>query len=107
MRENEKAASCTDAGTYQEVTYCSTCNAVLGKTEKTTPALGHDWSGWTPGEQRMERSCTRCGAIEQKADAACEHSLIWEAGLPAGCTAFGVKEHYRCTVCMTLPERES
>lgn len=102
VRENEKAAGCTDAGSYQEVTYCSTCHAVLGKTEKTTPALGHDWSGWTPGEQRMERSCTRCGAIEQKADAACEHSLIWETGLPAGCTAFGVKEHYRCTVCMGL-----
>ena len=42
VRENEVAATCTEAGSYDEVVYCSVCHAELSRVAKTIDALGHD-----------------------------------------------------------------
>ena len=42
VKENEKAATCTAQGSYDEVVYCSVCHAEISRTEKTTPKAAHD-----------------------------------------------------------------
>ena len=44
VRENEKAATCTEDGSYEEAVYCSVCGKELSRETKTIPALGHDWA---------------------------------------------------------------
>ena len=41
VQENETAATCTAAGSYDEVVYCAACGAELSREEKSIPALGH------------------------------------------------------------------
>jgi len=43
--ENVKAATCTEAGSYDRVVRCSVCNATISKDTITVNALGHDFSG--------------------------------------------------------------
>ena len=73
VKENEVAATCTEAGSYDEVTYCAVCHEELSRVTKTVPALGH-----APGEPVKENEvpatttaegsydevvyCTRCHA---------------------------------------------
>ena len=42
-RENEKAATCTEDGSYDLAVYCTVCHKELSRETKTIPALGHDW----------------------------------------------------------------
>ena len=74
VHENEVPATCTEAGIYDEVVYCTACGAELSRDSKTVPAFGHDWSDWTAtteatcteaGEE--SRSCKRCGETETRA----------------------------------------
>ncbi|MCR5010121.1 MAG: leucine-rich repeat domain-containing protein [Clostridia bacterium] len=44
VHEHEVAATCTTAGSYDEVVYCTVCQAELSRTAQTIPAHGHDWS---------------------------------------------------------------
>ena len=73
VRENEVAATCTEAGSYDSVVYCSVCNAEISRTTETIAALGHAWSDWTvvtpatktkKGEEK--RTCSRCNAVETR-----------------------------------------
>ncbi len=68
VKENVKAATCTAAGTYDEVVRCAECREVLSSTPKTEPALGHlktiDEAKSTfslTGDNRLVYSCSRCG----------------------------------------------
>ena len=45
VRENEVPASCSTAGSYDEVIYCSVCKEEISRTQKTTEKLPHDFSG--------------------------------------------------------------
>ena len=112
VRENETAAGCESAGSYEEVVYCSTCGEEMTRTSGTTAALGHDWGEWEvieaascqPGLER--RICRRCEKTEERTiDATAEHDYIEtdetyeeeyeENGYTV--TEFG---HYRqCSVC--------
>ena len=47
VRENEIAPTCTAAGSYDEVVYCSVCKAELSREKKTVDPLGHDWDAPT------------------------------------------------------------
>ena len=102
VRENEKAVTCTEAGSYDLVTYCSSCGVELKRTHETEEALGHFWSEWKHGETADYRECTRCHKREEKFAGSCSHKMILEAEIPATCTERGVREHYRCTVCMGI-----
>ena len=80
VHENEVPATCTEAGSYDEVVYCTACGAELSRDSKTVPALGHDWSDWTAtteatcteaGEE--SRSCKRCDETETRATSPLGH----------------------------------
>ena len=43
VRENEVAATCTAAGSYDEVVYCSVCKAEISRAQKTIDKLPHDF----------------------------------------------------------------
>ena len=47
VTENEVAATCTEAGSHDLVTYCTVCGAELERTTVRTEALGHDYGEWT------------------------------------------------------------
>ena len=77
--ENEDAATCTKAGSYEEVVYCAVCDTELSRVTKGIEKIAH-----TPGdaviENRTEASCTVPGSYD---------SVIY------------------CTVCGAELERES
>ena len=64
VHENETPATCTHGGSFDEVVYCSLCNAELSRETKTVDALGH-----TPGtavrENEKPASCTESGSYDQ------------------------------------------
>ena len=73
VRENEVAATCTSAGSYDEVIYCTVCKAEISRESKTTPAAGHSFGDWEivkeatcTAEGREERVCSVCSAKEAK-----------------------------------------
>ncbi len=99
VRENVVEASCTAAGSYDEVVYCSVCGEELSREEKVIDALGHDivkhegqaatctQNGWNDYE-----TCTRCDYTTYREIAATGHT----PGAAATCTSA-----QRCTVCGT------
>ncbi|MBR5430623.1 MAG: S-layer homology domain-containing protein, partial [Firmicutes bacterium] len=58
VRENEIAATCEQAGSYDEVVYCSECGIELKRTANTIPALGHKWD---EGVETVAPTCTEAG----------------------------------------------
>ena len=73
VRENEVAATCTSAGSYDEVIYCTVCKAEISRESKTTPAAGHSFGAWTvvkeatcTAEGHKTRVCSVCSAKEDK-----------------------------------------
>ena len=64
VRENEVAATCTAAGSYDEVVYCSVCKAEISRTQKTIEKIAH-----TPAaaveENRVEATCTATGSYDE------------------------------------------
>ena len=64
VRENEVAATCTTAGSYDEVVYCSVCKAEISRTQKTIEKIAH-----TPAaaveENRVEATCTAAGSYDE------------------------------------------
>ncbi|HAE45625.1 MAG TPA: hypothetical protein DCG37_08560 [Lachnospiraceae bacterium] len=69
-RENVKEASCTEDGSYDEVVYCSICDAEISRETKTV-AKNHTWGEWkvttepTCTEKGVKtRTCEVCGEEE-------------------------------------------
>ena len=112
VRENETAAGCETAGSYEEVVYCSTCGEEMTRTSGTTAALGHDWGEWEvieaascqPGLER--RICRRCEKTEERTiDATAAHDYI-ETGETDeyeyeedGDTVYVFVSYKQCSVC--------
>ena len=113
--ENVDPATCTEAGSHDEVIYCVTpgCGAELSRQHVTDEAKGHNWSPWvnmsdhaTCTEDRQQsRQCQDCGIIEYRtAEAATGHNLLTriKEGTETGstCTEHG---HYTletyCAAC--------
>ena len=63
VKENVVAATCTTAGSYESVVYCTVCKTELSRQTVTVDALGH-----TPGEAVKENevaaTCTTAGSYE-------------------------------------------
>ncbi len=54
VRENEVAADCETAGSYDSVVYCAECGEEISRESVTVPALGHDF---------VNGACSRCDAV--------------------------------------------
>ena len=63
--ENEVPATCTAAGSYDSVVYCSECGAELSRETVGIPALGHNWSAWiSNNDGTHSRTCSVCSETE-------------------------------------------
>ena len=61
--ENEKPASCTAEGSYDEVTYCVVCSTEVTRETVTIPALEHTWAeDYQADKAGHWHSCGVCGA---------------------------------------------
>ena len=124
VRENKVAATCTTAGSYDEVVYCTACGNEVSRTQKTIDKLAHDYdtAKWVKaGENQHGHKCKNCDAITDltahvHGAAATEttpqlctecgyviapathpvHTWVFVAETPATCNAAGEREHYKC-----------
>ena len=107
--KNRVEATCLDAGSYEEVTYCSICGREMGSEIKAIPATGHNWGGWyviTAATEDAEgldgRTCTNDEShTETRVTPKLPHQHrpeITEAK-EATCTAEGNSEYYTCPGC--------
>ena len=95
VKENEVAPTCTEAGSYDEVVYCSVCEAELSRKTVTVKATGHKWATEgtvkTPAtcyaEGVMSYACTNgCGETKEEAIKKTEHTVTkWEHSDPVYC----------------------
>ena len=107
VRENEVAAICTSAGSYDEVIYCTVCKAEISRESKSTPATGHSFGAWTvvkeatcTAEGCEERVCIVCSAKEDKDIGKLSHE---ESGWITD-----ENNHWKiCTVCNAVIEDET
>ena len=113
VRENEVAATCTEAGSYEEVVYCAVCKTELSREEKEIPALGHN-EGEPVRENEVAATCTEAGSYEEvvyctvcKKELSRETKMTGTAGhrygswvtvVSATCTTGG-SEKRTCSVC--------
>ena len=125
VRENIVAATCTTAGSYDEVVYCTACGNEVSRTQKTIDKLAHDYdtTKWVKADENQHgHKCKNCDAITDLAAhvpgaAATEttpqlctecgyviapathpvHTWVFVAETPATCNAAGEREHYKCT----------
>ena len=84
--ENVVEATCTEDGSYDEVTRCTVCGEELSRKSVTMEALGHDWQG---------TDCGRCGESRENPftdvpeDSFCYDAVLWavEKGITYGTSA--------------------
>ena len=72
VKENEKEATCTAEGSYDEVVYCSECHKELSRETKKVAALGH--TEVAIGEAK-EATCTEPGMTAGKKCSVCGEVL--------------------------------
>ncbi|MBQ8356136.1 MAG: discoidin domain-containing protein, partial [Oscillospiraceae bacterium] len=79
VKENEKAATCTETGSYDLVVYCSVCNEELSRETVTVDALGHT-EEVIPGKAP---TCTETGLTEGKKCSVCGEITVAQEEIPA------------------------
>ena len=96
VKENEKAATCTDAGSYDEVVYCSECKAEISREAKTVDALGHK-AAILPGK---DATCTEKGRTEGEVCSRCGETLKEQKEIAA------LGHDYKDGVCTRCGEKD-
>lgn len=105
VKENEKAATCTEKGSYDEVIYCTECKKEISRKKVETDALGHKWGEWTVVGDKEERTCSVCNEKESRkpTDGSHKHTNgtpVKENEKAATCTEKGsYDEVIYCTEC--------
>ena len=119
--ENEVASDCVNAGSYDNVTYCTVCKAEVSRETVTVKATGHK-----AGEKVIENEvlptcterggydivtyCTVCNAevsrISQSYVATGHNWGEWTITTAPGCSTFGVQTR-TCTGCGLVEEDTS
>lgn len=122
VQENVVPATCGQAGSYDEVVYCTVCDEELSRETKTIDATGehslvhHPEVGATCGKSGTEEywECEVCGLqfsdaegknpisqpIEIEPTGSHEYVLVEEVA--PTCTEDGVAAHYECVECGKL-----
>ena len=100
------APTCTETGSYDEVIYCSVCDAELSRTPKTIDALGHDLVhhdaqeatclaiGWDAYD-----TCLRCDYTTYEEIPALGHDLVHHDTKDPTCTEIGWNAYDTCSRC--------
>ena len=76
VKENETAATCTEAGSYDMVVYCDVCGEELSRETTTVPALGHTMTH----TEAKAATCTEAGNVEYWTCGTCKKHFSDEAG---------------------------
>ena len=113
VREKETPAACTESGSYEEVVYCTKCNAEINRTAKTTVPLGHatvhhEAQAATCTEKGWEayETCSRCSYTTYQEDPALGHDWgEWNTTIEATEDAEGEQTRTcrRCNYKETVP----
>ena len=74
VKENEIAPTCTTAGSYDSVVYCSVCDVEISRETITVDALGHD----TERHNAQAPTCTEIGWEAYETCSRCDHSTYVE-----------------------------
>jgi LPXTG-motif cell wall-anchored protein len=114
VTENTVDASCTVAGSYDTVVYCTQCGAEVSRTTETIPAAGHTWGAW---ETVTSPNCTDKGS-EKRVCSICKYEEsrdlepnghTWQETVTidkqATCTEDGSKSVH-CTICEVTKDNE-
>ncbi len=64
-KENTNDATCKDAGSYDEVAYCTVCEKELGRVKKTIPATDDHTPGNAVQENTVNATCKEAGSYEE------------------------------------------
>ena len=64
VTENNVAATCTEAGGYDTVVYCSTCSGEISRVTTIIPSLGHKAKPAVE-ENRVESTCKSKGSYDE------------------------------------------
>ena len=78
VKENETAATCTTAGSYQNVVYCSECGDEMSRETVTVPAIGHT-EETIPGKPATE---TETGLTDGVKCSVCGETLVAQEEVP-------------------------
>ena len=108
VTENRVDATCTKAGSYDSVVYCSVCDAEISRESKTIAKKAHTSSDWITDKEptyteagSRHKECTVCGEIlDTETMNPLEHTHAfgeWSVSKVATCTEAGVK--VRVCVC--------
>ena len=95
VKENEKAPTCTEDGSYDSVVYCAGCGEEISRETVTVPAPGHSWKG---------TKCGNCDAtrinpfIDVPEDSFYIDPVLWavEEGITTGATATTFDPNGKC-----------
>ena len=66
VKENEKAVSCTEDGSYDLVVYCDVCGEEISRTTETDSKTGHNY---------VDGKCDSCSKAELKASEGLRYTL--------------------------------
>jgi len=114
--ENNVAPTCTVDGNYDNVTYCTVCNAETSRETVTVDALGHT-EEVVPGKEATctetglteGKKCTVCGVttVAQEEIKALGHTEVVDAAKAPTCTETGLTEGKHCSVCGTVTVKQN
>ena len=118
VRENETQPTCTEAGGYDEVVYCTGCGEEMSRTHVTVAATGHSMTAHAAVEATCTTagnsaywSCDKCGKYFSDAQgtteieenswviAATGHNMTAHAAVAATCTTAGNSVYWSCDKC--------
>ena len=115
--ENEIPATCTEQGSYDEVSCCVLCGAEIRRKTVAVCSLGHDWGDWeiiepaTEDQEGLKRRTCRNDEshTEEKAvpPLAHQHTPVLKEEVPATCTEPGMSAHWECSGCGSLFAEEN
>ena len=117
VQENVVGGGCGEAGSYEEVVYCSVCNAETSRTLVEIPATGDH--NYITELERKEPTCTEAGYVKKACSCGAEiteelpaaHTKgeeVKENVVPATLTEAGSYDAvYYCTVCGAEASRET
>ena len=104
--ENYVAPTCTEDGSYDNVTYCAVCDEQLIREKQSISATGHNMGDWvetkapTCNEEGSERrDCSLCDYFETRVKLALGHTPVLDEAIAPTCTSTGLTQGLHCSVC--------
>ena len=121
--ENRVEATCTVAGSYDNVVYCTTCGAEISRNTVVIPVIAHTPSENAVVENDVPATCTTAGSYDKvtycsvcNAEITREavtvealgHDIVVDAVVAPTCTETGLTEGSHCSRCddMTVAQEE-